>query len=208
MPARLDADVRISLEEGIVEQEGVLHASVDPRTGGVWVVRDPEYEQAPIELAVRNRIAALGHDPAGLDVRVTVPMASGPRRRVRFVEVDRVEEHGRTTISVSLEWNDEIHTGAASGERGLVLELRSTAQAAIQALERLSGQDLQIRIIGVKMIHAFDSDLMVTSLVRTTGSSQRLVGAVIVDSDPHVATALAVLSALNRTMGNFLHTPD
>lgn len=208
MAAILDADSRANLQERITELEGVLHAGMDPRSGDLWVVRDSAYGRAPIELAVRNRIASLGHDPERINVRVTLPGPEGPRRRVRFDGVDRIEEHGRITISVRLEWADAVHTGSASDEAGPAIELKTTARAAVQALERLSGQKLELRIIGVKPIHAFDSDLMVASLLRVNGAAHRLVGTVVVRDDPLEAAALAVLSALNRTLGNFLHTHD
>jgi hypothetical protein len=88
------------------------------------------------------------------------------------------------------------------------VELKTTAQAAIDALEKLSAQTLGLRIIGIKQVHAFDSDLMVASMIRTNGPHQRLVGAVLVTDNPINSAALAVLSGLNRTLGNFLHTPD
>jgi hypothetical protein len=208
MAATLDPDTRSALEAGIMELDGVLHAALDSRTNDLWVVRDQTYDVGPIELAVRARIASLGHDPTGLAVRLTLPAASGPRRRVRFVGVDRAEDHGRVSITVRLEWNEQVVSGSAVGERGHALELKTTAQAALQALQKLSPQDLQVRIIGIKLIHAFDSDLMVASLLRDDGGIQRLVGAVVVNEDPKDAAAMAVLSALNRTLGNFLHTAD
>lgn len=209
MMARLDTDARETLEKQLMALDGVLHAAIDPRSGtDVWVVRDPAYQESPVELAIRNRLAQLGHDPAGLGVRVTLPTISGPRRRVRFEGVERTEEAGRVSIRVSLEWGGEVHTGEASGDRGPALELKTTARATVLALEALSGQSLDVRIIGVKPIHAFDSDLMVASLYRTGGSEQRLVGAVVVNDEPLAAAALAVLSAMNRPLGNYLHTSD
>ena len=208
MPAQLDADARASAEERLMELEGVLHASVDTRSNQIWVVRDPSSEHGPVELAVKNRLASLGHDPVGLAVQVTLPGLSEPRRRVRFVDVDRVDERGRVKITVQLEWSGTVYTGSAEGERGPALELKTTAQAALHALEGLTSQKMDFRIIGVKAIHAFDSDLMVASLLRVDGVHQRLVGAVVVSEDPLAAAALAVLSALNRTLGNFLHTSD
>jgi hypothetical protein len=202
------AEYRCMPEDGAVELDGVLHASIDPRSRDVWIVRDADYDAAPIELAVRNRIASLGHDLAGGQIRVTLPTAAGPRRRVRFVEAARSEDPRGVTVTVSLEWNNVVHNGVATGERGPAVELKTTAHAALNALEKLSGQSLEVRIIGIKQVHAFDSDLMVASMIRTQGPPQRLVGAVLVADNPLNSAALAVLSGLNRTLGNFLHTPD
>ena len=204
-----DAGRRGELEKELMALDGVLSAAIDPRTGtDLWVVRDPSHDQGPIELAVRNRLATLGHDPSGLNVRVALPTSSGPRRRVMFESVERVETGGRVSITVTLEWDDIHYSGEATGERGPAIELKTTARAAIAALEELSGQSLDLRIIGVKPIHAFDSELMVASLYRSAGTEQRLVGAVVASDDPLAAAAVAVLSALNRTLGNFLHASD
>lgn len=208
MTATLDPDIRSALESGVRELEGVLHAAVDSRTGELWVVRDPAYEIGPIELALRARIASLGHDPARVAIRLTLPTVSGPRRRVRFVEVERHEDQGKVSITVSLEWNDHVVSGEASGEKGEAIELKTTAQAALQAIQQLTPEEIGARIIGIKLIHAFDSDLIVASLLRGNDGKQRLVGAVVVTSDPNAAAAMAVLNALNRTLGNFLHAPD
>lgn len=209
MALALDADQRAQLGEELMALNGVLFAAIDPRSGTVvWVVRDPGYDHGPVELAVRNRLAKLGHDPSGLSVRVTLPSATGSRRRVMFEKVERVETAGTVSIRVTLEWEGTRSTGKVSGERGPAIELKTTARAAIRALESLTGQSLDVRIIGMKAIHAFDSDLLVASLYQSAGREKRLVGAVVVKGDPLDAAAVAVLSALNRTLGNFLHTAD
>jgi hypothetical protein len=208
MTPHIDADTRTSIEDSLMELDGVLHAAIDPRTGDIWVVRDGEFEAGPIELAVRNRLASLGHDPAAARLRISLPSATGPRRRVRFVDAIRSEENHQATITVRLEWNGVIHSASVTGERGEAVELKTTAQAAVNALQKLTSQDLAVRIIGIKRVHAFDSDLMVASMIRTGGAQQRLVGAVLVANDAINSAALAVLSGLNRTLGNFLHTND
>lgn len=208
MAATLDADALANLQDRLLELEGVLHAGLDRKSGDIWIIRDPAHDQGPMELAVRNRIAALGYDPTAVNVRVTLPTASGPRRRVRFEAVDRAEENGQVAVTVSLEWDGTVHSGTATGEKGSAMELKTTARAAVAALEKLTGQQLDVRVIGLKTIHAFDSELMVASLLRDSGNRQRLVGAVIVSAGPLEAAALAVLSALNRTLGNFLYAAD
>lgn len=208
MAAEFDGDDRSKLETQVLQIEGVLHASLDPSARRLWIVRDSAYQQGPLEIVLRNHLAALGHDPADLEIRLSLPVASGPRRRVRFEYVERVEEHSRVTIKVGLQWDETVHTGSATGEGGSAIELKTTARATVDALEQLTGQDLQLRIIGVKPIRAFDSDLMVASLIRAGVGQQRLVGAVVVSGGSLEATALAVLSALNRTLGNTLHAPD
>jgi hypothetical protein len=208
MSLSIDADARLSIEESILKLDGVLNAAVDRRTGDIWIVHDPHHEPGPIELAVRNVLASSGYNPADAHVRVTLPAAAGPRRRVRFIDATRAENEQGVTVTVNLEWDDVIHSGSATGERGWAVELKTTAQAALDALEKLSGQSLGFRIIGVKQLHAFDSTIMVTSIMRMEGVQQRLIGAVIVRDNPLHSAAVSVLSGLNRILGNFLHTPD
>lgn len=208
MPAAFDADLRSDIQQRLLELDGVLHAAIDAHSSDLWIVRDPDHDEAPLEVAVKNRITSLGIDPGDLAVRITVPINPGPRRRVRLISVERIDEHRQVTIKVGLEWQGTVHTGAASAEKGSAIELRTTARAAVEALEQLTGERLNVRIIGVKPIRAFDSDLMVASLIRAGADEQPLVGAVVVSTDRLQAVATAVLSALNRKLGNFLHTPD
>ena len=208
MAATIDPEIRTSLEAGVMELEGVLHAAFDPRSDELWVVRDPGYDAGPIELAIRARLVSLGAQSSAIAIRLTLPAAAGPRRRVRFVGVDREEQNGRVAITVHLEWNDVTVSAQTTGEKGPAIELRTTAHAALEAIQKLSPQPLNARIIGIKPIHAFDSDLMVASLLRGDGAQHRLVGAVVVDQDSNAAAAMAVLHALNRTLGNFLQNAD
>lgn len=203
----VDAGTRLSIEDHLLALEGVLHAAVDARTGDIWIVHDPQHEPGPVEIAARNVLVSTGYQPAAARVRVALPTASGPRRRVRFVDAARAEDDRGVTVTISLEWNDIVHTGSATGERGGAVELKTSARAALECLETLSGQSLGLRIIGVKQVQAFDSTIMVASIMRTVGPPQRLVGAVIAGDDPLRSAAIAVLSGLNRTLGNFLHTP-
>lgn len=204
----LGTDARLSIEDRLLQLDGVLHAAVDRRNGDLWIVRDPQHEPGPIELAARNILASSGYDAVDPEIHVSLPVAAGPRRRVRFINAVRAENESGVTVTVSLEWEDVVHSGSATGERGWAVELKTTAQAALLALEAVSGHALGLRIIGVKQLHAFDSTIMVVSIVRAHGTPQRLIGAVIVRDNPLHSAAIAVLSGLNRILGNFLHTPD
>lgn len=208
MAAALDDKARSKLQSELSGIDGVLHVGFDADSPTVLIVRDPTHHQAPVEIAVRNRIASLDYVPTSLEILVTLPVAGGPRRRVRFESVDRSESHGRVTVTVHLEWEGVVHSGSATGDEGAAIELKTTAHATVDALQRLTGQDLELRIIGVKPIRAFDSDLVVASLIRAGAAHQHLVGAVVVTTGPLEGAALAVLSALNRILGNTLHTSD
>jgi hypothetical protein len=203
-----DADAGRSLEQRLMDIEGILHASIDPRTRDIWIVHDPEHEAGPVELAVRNVLAASAPELAETTIHVALRSFSGPRRRVRFVDAVRHDHENGVTITVRLEWNGVTHEGSATGERGLAVELKTSARAALISLEKLTNHDLGLRIIGVKQVQAFDYTIMVASIVRSEGSPKHLIGAVIVGENPLDTAAIAVLSGLNRTLGNFLYTPD
>jgi hypothetical protein len=207
MPLPIDADTRSSVERQISELDGVIFASLDLEAGLLWVIRDPYREPAPLELAVRDHLASLD-ETRDITIRVALPADAEPRRRVRFLDASRSETQLGATVTVSIEWNGVVHTGSATGERGAAVELKTTGQAALNALESLTDQSLDTRIIGIKVVHAFDSDVMVASMIRDGSPPQRLVGAIIVGNNPVDSAALAVLSGINRTLGNFLHTSD
>jgi hypothetical protein len=68
----------------------------------------------------------------------------------------------------------------------------------------MTGQTLSVRLVGVKQVRAFDAELTVVSLYRVGAPAQKLLGSVLTGTDPHRAAAIAVLNALNRTLGNLL----
>lgn len=208
--AGLDADQRQEIESEIRALAGVLHVSIEADGGTVWVVREPGAEPVPLELAVRTRLTELGHAAEGVRLSLAVPLEAEPRRRVRFLDAERTqEESGQVSVRVRLEWNDTEVSADASGEKGAAIELKTTGVAAVRALETLAGAELGLRIIGVKQIHAFDTEVTVASLLRRGDvQPKKLVGAAVVEENPLKAAAIAVLDALNRTLGNFLATDD
>lgn len=208
MAAPLDDKARSKLQAELSQLDGVVHVGFDSESPTLYIVRDPGHDQGPVELSVRNHLARLDQVPDDLEIILTLPVVSGPRRRVRFESVERSEHHGRVTVTVRLEWGGQVHEASATGDEGSAIELKTTASATVNALEQLTGQDLGLRVIGAKPIRAFDSDLVVASLIRVGAGHQHLVGAVVVSAGPLEGAALAVLSALNRILGNTLHTSD
>jgi len=123
---------------------------------------------------------------------------------VKFANLERIVEHGVVTVRVTLEWDGVLHHGEAANEGGDLIELRTAAAAALNAIEKLLGEELHIKLVGVKQVKAFDAELMVVALYRTGDAPQRLVGSVSASGDPRRAAAVAVLNALNRVLGNYL----
>jgi hypothetical protein len=205
--ASLDAvDLRV-LRGRLEEDDQIERAVLDEEQGSVWIITPPDVHEAE----VRTRVTAIlaEFDVAADDVQLDfASMNATPlRRRVRFIGAERREQKdGHVRIEAELEWQGQKYRGGAEGESGALIELRTAAQAALQAVEKLTNDELKVRLIGVKQLRAFDTELVVASLVRTEGELQRYVGTVLATSDPARASCLAVLNALNRTLGNFLRT--
>ena len=146
----------------------------------------------------------LVHRAKVVPIECVVRTATLQRERVRFDRIERRQERdNQISISVFLEWGGDTFKGESTGERGDAIEIRTAAAATIAALEKAIGSPLDMRLIGVKQVRAFDAEVIVVSLTGTT-DRQKLVGIVVMGEDPRRAAALAVLNALNRTLGNRL----
>jgi len=170
--------------------------------GALWLVCTPDGRRNAIEPAAREVLAEAG--VAAVPLECVVRAATLQRERVRFDRVERNEQRDNSIhIDVHLEWNGQSFEGNATGERGDAIEIRTAASATIDALEKALGSSLDLRLIGVKQVRAFDAELIVVSLNRNE-DRQKLVGIVVMGDDPRRAAALAVLNALNRMLGNRL----
>ena len=166
--------------------------------GRVWLVCSPDAERVALEEATAQLM------PNATRVELVVRASVFHRERVRFEQLDRREERdNRVRITVTLEWHGLKYVGEALGEKGEAIEMRTAATAALVALDKVLDGTLGMRLIGVKQVRAFDAELMVVSLYKES-TRQKLVGIVIMTGDACRAGALAVLSALNRSLGNTL----
>jgi hypothetical protein len=180
---------------------GIERVVVDEHT--LWLQCDPEAEISDLRPRVDEVLKNAGVDAAKVQLNFLTDLTS---RRIKFSKLERVvERSGPVLIRVSLEWNGELHVGEARGENGDLLEQRTAATAALVALEKVVGESLGIKLVGVKHVRAFDEELMVVAMYRAGPPSQRLVGSVSIDADPRRAAAVAVLNGLNRILGTFLN---
>ncbi len=205
----LDASACELLRARLEALDGVVRAIVDPEPAEVWLICRPSAEREPLEVAAAQVLRSVGVEVERTRIRIATHADSGLRRRVRFHRLERaLESSGQMRVRVTLEWNDRLYTGEAAGETGQAIELRTAAMAAIDAIDEVLEGDKGFRLIGVKPVRAFDAEMVVVSIYRTGEPPQRFVGAVMADPDPLHGAARAVLHALNRTLGNFLATPD
>jgi hypothetical protein len=199
----LDASTAQVLRAKLAALAGVEHTLVDETTLNIFMHCEPDCTASVLRKNVHATLAELGIDPESATLHFLTDLAA--RQRVKFIGVEHVTERdGNVRMRVTLGWNGELRQGSAVNEAGELIELRTAAAAALDALEQVRGESLGIKLVGVKQLRAFDVDLMVVALYRSGPSPQRFVGAVPVGGDTRRAAAVAVLNALNRILGNYL----
>ena len=115
---------------------------------------------------------------------------------------------GTCRARVGLSWIDgREFVGESEGVTSRAGELRCSAEAALRALEQAVTSDVEIELLGVKAVRAFDATVVIVSLsVRSEGNVWRMVGSYLTETDPPRGAALAVLNATNRVLGNYVTT--
>jgi hypothetical protein len=129
------------------------------------------------------------------------------RERLRFVDFElRRLQNGRCRARVVLEWHPaEQFIGSAEELGSQAGELRCAAQAAVEAIQRAMGAEVNFDLLGVKAVRAFDATVVIVSLTSHAQSQPaRLVGSYITDDYSARGAALAVLNATNRVLGNII----
>lgn len=209
----LEPELRQLLQSEAVALPGVDHVLFD-RTGEggsrVWVVMDENVTKTEVEPTFREWLDDAGIEPDQLGVEFLVrPKPYTTQRRVRLVGVEReVLSDGRLTVRVELEWRGVHHVGEATDSQGRAIDLRTAATAAANAVKETTNGDLEVRVVGAKSVRAFDADLIIVSVVHGTNVVPSLVGTVQSRGDDTEASAKALLQALNRILGNYLHIED
>ena len=115
-------------------------------------------------------------------------------------------QSGRITALVVLEFAGRKWTGRAEGQSSPIGDLRLGAEAAMHAVEDFADRSLGLELMGVKLIRAFDSNVVIVSATQRSARDVKLVGCYLADEDSMRGAALAVLNATNRVLGNYLTT--
>ena len=113
---------------------------------------------------------------------------------------------GRCTVQVELEYGGKHFIGRTEGQSSPIGDLRLGAEAAMQAVESFAQGRLGLELMGIKLVRAFDANVVVVSCTQRSARGTRLVGCYLADRDPVRGSALAVLNATNRILGNYLTT--
>jgi hypothetical protein len=129
------------------------------------------------------------------------------RERLRFTGFSYERSPaGRVTCQVTLEWAPgETVVGKAEGQASPAGDSRLGAEAAIRALETFTNRAITFELVGVKVVRAFDANVVIASLIQHGDEGpERLLGCYLADGDMVRGAALAVLNATNRVLGNFI----
>lgn len=135
--------------------------------------------------------------------------ANTRRERVRFANFAFTRTpSGQCMADVELEYEGQRVTGHCTGQSSPLGDLRIASEAALRALEEFTDHNLRFEMLGVKLIRAFDANLVIVSVGQLGGSGVpvRLVGCYLAESDIRRGSAIAVLNATNRVLGNYITT--
>lgn len=129
------------------------------------------------------------------------------QERLRFSEFvfDR-SPSGRVTCQVTLEFGPSFISGRVDGTASPAGDTRLGAEAAIRALTAFTDGALSFELIGVKVARAFDTNVVITSLIQHGDKGpDRLLGCyAAADGDLVRGAALSVLNATNRVLGIYI----
>lgn len=139
---------------------------------------------------------------ADVEPEEAVPPARGEARlRLVDVQTERDASSG-LAVTVELAWRGRTHTGSARGVGASTVEIRLGAEATLEALRLCTDDPEFARLVGVKIVHAFDVEVVLVSLRCREAPGRNLVGAVPVEDRDTTRTAVvAVLDAVNRVLG-------
>ena len=134
--------------------------------------------------------------------------ANKVRSRLRFDSLEHVTTpDGSGRVSVRLEWDGEFFEGTVScleTQQGILKAASQAALAAtLQSTASVNARDIELEVVGVKAVRAFDGWVVVTRVNGTAGrDGYRLLGAAPCEGEEDLpgAAVKAVLNASNRVM--------
>jgi hypothetical protein len=133
----------------------------------------------------------------------------GRRERLRFTRFhfERTPT-ARCKVEVELEWEPgNSIVGRAEGIATPLGDVRLAAEATLRAIEQFAKNTVQLELMGVKQMRAFDANVVIVSVLATQGGTQRrLLGCHLADQDPLRSAVVATLQATNRVLGNAIAT--
>ena len=126
------------------------------------------------------------------------------RQRPAIVKIAETIEATDTTVTITLDWDEEEHTGSASGPADAAHRPRLVGEATLRAVESVTSGLLDLDLEAVATTPLGELQVAMAQIgVRGTG--EVFVGtALIGETDEEAATVKAVLDALNRRITTLL----
>jgi len=134
--------------------------------------------------------------------------------RLRFVSAESSRTPGsRIDVRITLalqdpgEDSDEAesrYVGEASGVGDVILEPRLAVEATLAAIGEATGDPGYFRLVGIKVVHAFDTSVALVCLRTSDDRSAQVVGAVPLRGAMARTAAMAALDATNRLVAILL----
>lgn len=126
-------------------------------------------------------------------------LATGDRPAI--VDIYETTDGSRSSVRVTLEWNDESLVGQTSGAAASATRNRLVAEAALGALSQALHADASFAVASVDVPVLGSRRVAIAQIVLVTSKTERLmVGSSLVDEDESRAVVRAVLDALNRVV--------
>lgn len=123
--------------------------------------------------------------------------ASGPPSSLHLESTQVIRERGASVrVLAELQMGGRTVRGESQGIGVDTVELRVAAEAALDALRKGSNGLVDLRIVGIKRLHVFDSDIVVVALTGPGGSPTCWVGSTPSPDDPARGAVRAVLNAV------------
>jgi hypothetical protein len=160
------------------------------------------------DIPISFEMAAMTPDQSAHKPGAAAPaVAKQERLRFHSFSLDRTRA-GRVSCAVTLEYGPgEQVTAEASGQASPAGDTRLGAEAAIKALEAFTDGAIRFELIGVKVVRAFDANVVITSLKQHGyDGPDRLLGCYLAEGDLVRGAALSVLNATNRVLGTYFLT--
>lgn len=136
-------------------------------------------------------------------VQINAPGKIAPaKQRPALVEVEDEPNGARTTITVTLSYQDEEHTGVGSGPVAGSARLRLVGEATLKALQSIFPNAPALALDGVGTTAIGMRSVMIAIVVGSDDrrSEEVAVGSALVNNGEDHAAVRAILDALNRRL--------
>ena len=137
-----------------------------------------------------------------------MPQVELPRQRLRFDRIlHKSAPDGRCLVGVRLEWCGRMLEASSEGLETLHGRIRASAAATLEAALAAAGKRMDLEILGVKAVRAFDGWVVVVRVVGEIGGREfRLLGSASCEDEGGLAQAAAhsVLDATNRLLERYV----